>query len=94
MKQKMKIGLSLCGGGALGVAHIGVLRAFEEADIRIDAMAGASAGAIISTMYGAGVPISEMIKVIEESSVFNIIRFSWATVGLSKLTFLRDIMKK
>ena len=47
----MRIGLSLGGGGARGYAHIGVLRALEEARIKIDLINGASIGAIVGGAY-------------------------------------------
>ena len=49
--NKVTIGLALGEGGARGLAHIGVLRALQEADIRIDQLAGTSVGAIIGAMY-------------------------------------------
>lgn len=48
------IGVVLGGGGVLGLAHIGVLRAFEEAGIEIDAIGGVSSGAIIAALYALG----------------------------------------
>jgi len=45
MKQKIKVGLALGGGGARGLAHIGVLKALEEEKIPIHAIAGTSMGA-------------------------------------------------
>jgi NTE family protein len=50
----MKIGIALGGGGAKGVAHIGVLRALESARVQIDIIAGTSAGAIAGSLYAAG----------------------------------------
>jgi len=47
----MKIGLSLGGGGARGYAHIGVLRALEEAQISVDLINGSSIGAIVGGAY-------------------------------------------
>lgn len=49
-----KIGLALGSGSARGLAHIGVLRAIEEAGIRIDMIAGTSIGALIGAAYSAG----------------------------------------
>ncbi len=49
-----KIGLALGSGSARGLAHIGVIRAIEEAGIRIDAVAGTSIGALIGAAYAAG----------------------------------------
>ena len=48
---KKKVGLALGGGAARGLAHIGVLQAFEETEIQIDIITGTSMGAIIGAMY-------------------------------------------
>ena len=50
----MKIGLSLAGGGIRGIAHVGVLKALEENNIEIEAIAGTSAGSIVATLYAMG----------------------------------------
>lgn len=50
---KKRLGLALGGGAARGLAHIGVLRACEEAGLSIDAISGTSMGAIIGGMYAA-----------------------------------------
>ena len=55
-----KVGLVLSGGGAYGLAHIGVIKALEENNIPIDYIAGTSAGAIIGSMYAAGYSPEEM----------------------------------
>src|ERR1043166_7132080 len=52
--DRPRIGLALSGGAARGIAHVGVLRALVENDIPIDAIAGASAGALIGGCYAAG----------------------------------------
>lgn len=49
-----RVGLALGGGFARGVAHIGVLRAFEEANIPIHAIAGVSAGSVVAACYASG----------------------------------------
>lgn len=50
----MKIGLALSGGGIRGIAHVGVLQALEENNIKIEAVAGTSAGSIVATLYAMG----------------------------------------
>lgn len=50
-----KIGLALGGGGARGAAHIGVLRVLERENIPIDYLVGTSAGALIASLYSAGI---------------------------------------
>ena len=56
------IGLVLGGGGAKGIAHIGVIRALEEAGIPIDMVGGSSIGSIIGGMYAMGRSHEEMIS--------------------------------
>ncbi len=48
------VGLALGGGGALGFAHIGLLRALEEANIPIDYIAGVSFGSLVAGLYASG----------------------------------------
>lgn len=49
-----KIGLVLSGGGAKGLAHVGVLKAIDRAGLKVDYITGTSMGAIIAAMYAAG----------------------------------------
>ena len=49
-----RLALALSGGGARGVAHVGVLRALEEAGIPIDAIAANSMGSIVGAVYASG----------------------------------------
>lgn len=58
------VGLVLSGGGAKGIAHIGVIKALEENDIPIDYVAGTSMGAIIGGLYAAGYTPEEMLDLI------------------------------
>ncbi|SFJ01051.1 patatin-like phospholipase family protein [Myroides guanonis] len=59
-EKKPKIGLVLSGGGAKGLAHIGVLKVLEEEGIEIDYIAGTSMGAIIGGLYASGYTASEL----------------------------------
>ena len=61
--KKIKLGLALGGGGARGVAHIGVLKAFEENGITFDFVAGTSAGSIVGAMYSFGKTPEEMLQI-------------------------------
>jgi len=53
---EQKVGLVLSGGGAKGLAHIGVIKALEENNIPIDYITGTSMGAIVGGMYAIGMP--------------------------------------
>lgn len=57
-------GLVLSGGGAKGLAHIGVIRALEEEGIRIDYVAGTSMGGIIAALYAMGYTTDEMTMLV------------------------------
>lgn len=59
-----KIGLALGSGGARGVAHVGVIKELEKMGVKIDMIAGSSAGALIGGMYAAGVKIGKIEEMI------------------------------
>lgn len=61
----MKLGLALSGGGIRGAVHIGVLKAFEEQNIKIDVIGGTSSGSLVASLYAMGyspVHIYELFK--------------------------------
>jgi NTE family protein len=60
-----KIGLALEGGGALGLAHIGVLKWFEEHHIPVDYVAGTSMGGLVGGFYATGMSPDELKTLIE-----------------------------
>lgn len=62
--QTPRIGVVLSGGGAKGAAHVGFLRALEEAGIRVDCIAGTSVGALVGGYYAAGWSPAEMDSLI------------------------------
>ncbi|MDO7171047.1 patatin-like phospholipase family protein [Mariniflexile sp. AS56] len=53
-KEPVKVGLVLSGGGAKGLAHIGVLKVIDSLGVKIDYIAGTSMGAIIGALYASG----------------------------------------
>tara|TARA_B100000953_G_scaffold110109_1_gene90505 strand:- start:507 stop:2735 length:2229 start_codon:yes stop_codon:yes gene_type:complete len=59
-EDRPKVGLVLSGGGAKGLAHIGVLKTLEEQGIKIDYIGGTSMGAIIGGLYASGYSASEL----------------------------------
>src|SRR5674476_368293 len=66
-----KVGLVLSGGGAKGVAHIGVIRALEDNGIPIDYITGTSMGAIIGGLYAAGYSPDQMEEIITSKDFGN-----------------------
>ena len=65
ISARQSVGLVLSGGGAKGVAHIGVIKALEEHGIPIDYVAGTSMGAIVGGLYAAGYTPEQMMELIE-----------------------------
>ena len=61
-----RVGVALSGGGALGLAHIGVLRYFEEHHIPIDDMAGTSMGGLVGGLYSAGMDSQQIIDLVHQ----------------------------
>ncbi|MCO6432541.1 MAG: patatin-like phospholipase family protein [Deltaproteobacteria bacterium] len=62
-----KIGLVLAGGGALGFAHVGVLRVLEEHRIPVHLVTGTSMGSIVGAAYASGVTLPEMERLLKET---------------------------
>ena len=73
----MKIGISLSGGGAKGIAHVGVLQALLDHGIEIDVVAGTSAGAIVGALFAAGIPAVDMMDAICNTSFLRIFGLQW-----------------
>ncbi len=59
-----KVGLVMSGGGARGLAHIGVIKALEENGIPIDYVTGTSMGAIVAALYSMGYSPDEMVEIM------------------------------
>jgi NTE family protein len=62
----VRIGLALGGGGARGMAHLGVLKALEECGIVVDMIAGTSAGAMTGVLYAAGHDTDHLTQIFVE----------------------------
>ena len=81
----MSLGLVLSGGGVKGAAHIGVLKALEEENIKFDFISGASSGSIVATLYACGNTPDEIynifknyckeIKYFDFKNIINIIKY-------------------
>ncbi len=64
-KGRPRIGLVLSGGGARGIAHIGVLRALEEQHVPVDLITGTSMGSIVGGLYAAGYSPDQMEEIVD-----------------------------
>lgn len=92
--MKSKIGIALSGGGARGIAHIGVLKALEENGIFADVISGTSAGSIVGTLYAAGKKPLEILEFVEKSKVYKTIKFGVPLKGFTDLSYLSELLSK
>ncbi|HEX4022187.1 MAG TPA: patatin-like phospholipase family protein [Acidobacteriaceae bacterium] len=76
--HRLRIGLALGGGGALGLAHIGVLQWFDEHHVPVDALAGTSMGALIGGLYATGRSPEDLKTVVSEDVFMNVFRLDVA----------------
>lgn len=67
--KRPKIGLVLSGGGARGLAHIGVLKALEELHVPVDCVVGTSMGALVGGIYAAGVSPKHIQEAVIETDL-------------------------
>jgi NTE family protein len=90
-----RIGIAFSGGGARCMAHLGVLKALEDADIRPQVMAGTSMGAIIGALYAKGVSIETMLNEIEKINFVGMLRRLRlrSKTGLMSLDHFRNLLE-
>lgn len=73
-EKRPKVGLVMSGGGAKGLAHIGVLKVLEEQGVKVDYIAGTSMGAIVGGLYASGYTASELDSIFSSIDVSALIR--------------------
>jgi len=94
-----KIGICLSGGGALGFAHIGVLKALEDQRIFPQYVSGVSMGSIIGSLYAAGYKPEQMLKMIKDGKLYKVTKLMnfqpafWKS-GLSNHSSFLTMMKE
>jgi len=86
MEQTKNIALVLSGGGARGIAHIGVIEELEKNGYNICSVTGTSMGAVVGAVYAMGklTEFKEWMLTLDKMRVFNLIDFSFSTQGLVK----------
>ena len=72
-RERPKLALVLAGGGAKGIAHVGVIKVLEEAGVRVDLVLGTSMGAIVGGLYAtefSAAELQEIVQTIDWASIF------------------------
>lgn len=90
----MKVGMVLSGGGIRGIAHLGVIKALEEMNIKVDIISGTSVGAIIGAFYAAGMHPDDILEVGLKLNKWQAFSPAWSRSGLLKMNFLKNILTK
>lgn len=87
-----RIGLALGGGAAKGIAHIGVLKALEEDQIKIHCISGTSAGALIASYYAFGRPAESIFSICSALNLSKILNFTFERGGLFSTDAIRAMV--
>jgi NTE family protein len=90
----MKTGIVLSGGGARGIAHLGVLKALDEIGVVIDCISGTSAGALAGVLYSQGLKPDAIFELIKRVGLFNSVRPAWARTGLLNMDGIKELLQK
>lgn len=95
--KPVKLGIALGGGFARGIAHIGVLKVLEDANIPISYVAGTSVGALIGAIYCSGVSAAEMEKIACRVRFRDFARWTISRMGFASnqrmIGFLNSVLK-
>lgn len=95
IQSRTAIGLVLAGGGAKGLAHIGLYRALQERGIEIDFVGGTSIGSVMATLVGSDQPLSTLVPIARRAFAknptgdYNLLPI----ISLIRGSRLRDILK-
>lgn len=89
-----KIGITLSGGGFRSVAHLGVLQYLKELEIELDAISGASAGALIGALIAEGYTPLDIFQFSKVEKFFNYLDISAKNGGLFNTVIFEKIIKK
>ncbi|MEP6737185.1 MAG: patatin-like phospholipase family protein [Chryseolinea sp.] len=90
----MKVGLVLSGGGARGIAHLGMIKALEEWGVRFESISGTSVGAILGALYANGMTPDEILEVILQANIYRSLRPAWTLKGLLRPDSLRGLLDR
>ena len=90
----MDIGLVLSGGGARGIAHLGVMKALEENDFVIKGISGTSAGSMVGALYGYGYTPDEILQILKQTSFFKLMWPAFTVKGLLDMDKIGTLLEK
>ena len=92
--RKKKLGLALSGGAAKGIAHIGVLQALKDRNLKISYISGTSVGAIIASLFSFEVELDEIGRFAKSLSISKISKFKPSRSGIFNNDNLRGLLRE
>lgn len=92
-KKHKTIALALSGGGNRGAIHVGVLYAFDVNNIKIDAISGTSAGAIIGALYSSGLSARKIREILDAQKTTKMLNFTLKNGGIANMKNLVKVLK-
>ena len=90
----MKIGIALSGGGARGIAHLGVLQALDDLGFEVSELSGTSFGAVAGAFYASGIAPKDALAMVKKTKLIFFIRPAISKTGLLKVEKLKDLFAK
>jgi NTE family protein len=91
---EFKWGLALSGGGARGLAEVGVLQAIDECGLKPSCISGTSIGAVIGSLYAAGMKPTAMLELLSGKGFLNLFRLKPSLLGLLGMKYLEEVLDK
>ncbi len=95
-KAQPVVGLVLGAGGSRGFAHVGVLKAFEEAGIEVDVIVGVSSGAVVAALHAGGMRAAELeanALAIEDNDLLDFTLFGPGVIEGGRLqAYINDML--
>lgn len=91
-RKPYNIGIVLSGGGARGLAHLGVLKALNQYEIFPDVISGVSAGSIAGAFYADGYSPDEIFELFADTKAFNFLKLNIPRKGFGNLNGLKKLL--
>lgn len=92
--QRPGLGLALGGGFARGFAHLGVLKVFQQYNIKVSHIAGSSVGSILGAAYASGAPLERIVEACRTLRFRDIARWRVSRLGLASNQRLAALMDR
>jgi len=89
-----KYGITLSGGGARGIIHLGVLEALREYGINPEIISGASAGALVGVFYAAGMSPREILQLVKSNKMVKMFKWQLPSSGLIDIRKIISLLEK